>query len=471
MIRAALAPFIADYLLLKKSSHLIDSRKPFDVLSVGSSYTYRGFIPDEFEAVADRAGMELNAYNLAAPGAYAFEVNHYLTRVVDGQKRSHLPDFVLIELFPILDTYVIQVMPPNRLTTRMIEYHDFETTWLNVAAVALAPFSFREKVEIIQEHLLHLTYRLFNVGLLGAIFRPSSVGPGESGAVESGGGYFPHFTGKNLHKKKFEKAEYRKSIEAYRKLLKQQKSGGQGKHRLSDAEKYFRRRQVLRLTDLGIQVLFVVPPVPYGRQLVYHRLCREEPFFSTRCLDLSDIEKYPRLFEYRNRYDLGHLNHRGAILYSRHLAEQFLSHVADIPAPGRTNLIESYAPGITSWYGSIREQAHNLPNRIDARPGPPNRPTLYEYKRVRMGPYGRIRFSFGIREEYFARSDGVRFSVHVNGVERYSKVLASGQTPSHETDAIELPLLKESEADLVFRTDCGGSQSDDRAYWQDIILE
>ena len=41
-------------------------------------------------------------------------------------------------------------------------------------------------------------------------------------------------------------------------------------------------------------------------------------------LDFSDPERYPELFAVGHRFDRGHLNHAGALLYSRLLARELV---------------------------------------------------------------------------------------------------------------------------------------------------
>ncbi|MBU1119519.1 hypothetical protein KKH43_06580 [Patescibacteria group bacterium] len=86
---------------------------------------------------------------------------------------------------------------------------------------------------------------------------------------------------------------------------------------LSDAER------ILKLSDeLGIHVIFVLTPrmneKTYNELLpVYHRI---DPAHK---IELADARKYPELYELENSFDVGHLNRKGSVLYTKLLAEKF----------------------------------------------------------------------------------------------------------------------------------------------------
>jgi len=69
----------------------------------------------------------------------------------------------------------------------------------------------------------------------------------------------------------------------------------------------------------GVELIFIVSPRNGNQQLI--NLSRQIP--EKNIIDMSNPQNYPVLYNYENSFDVGHLNSKGAVLYSKMLAIEF----------------------------------------------------------------------------------------------------------------------------------------------------
>lgn len=308
--------FGADYILQKKAIYLNKADK-FNIIFAGSSYMYRSIKPDVFSKQMEINGYKFSAYNFAAPGSYAFEANHYLNLLTEfpGGKK---PDYLFINLFPINSDYIITVMEENRLTNRMIRYHDLETTLLNIEAILLSDFEIKKKIVTIFEHITHLLFNIMNVGIGKQLNEPFRLNTSEVSWLVNRNGYHPSLMEKNAHKKKYTEKTHENAVELHERDY--EKLSENRPLQIKRNEFSFRYHQYKKLQRNGINVIYIIPPVLYDMREM-HDLCRSDGF--PTCFKMDDPFKYPELIKYQNRYDIGHLNDRGADYFSKYIADRF----------------------------------------------------------------------------------------------------------------------------------------------------
>ncbi len=313
-----------DSLLARKTVFLARGAGRYEVLVAGSSYVYRSFIPTVFDAKLHEAGHDLRSYNFSAPGTYAFEVSHYLDALLRAMDRGRRPRYIIVEVNTVLAPYIVGVMPENRLTTRMIEYHDLGTTLLNLQTLGRSPFHVRQKAAMSAEHLLHLGYRFANVGLVPSLAGARAMTQNERDIVETRAGYAPEYDGRYAQHKDFRAGDYGRQLDFFATRFRQIRAGTRAE-KFAPADLYFVQRFFSRLQQFDVEILFLIPPNLYQPQLVFAGPQAAAPLFAGRVLNLGDPDRFPLLYRFENRYDTGHLNHRGAQVFSEALAAEFLA--------------------------------------------------------------------------------------------------------------------------------------------------
>ena len=97
--------------------------------------------------------------------------------------------------------------------------------------------------------------------------------------------------------------------------------------------KYFNKAHFEKINKLinlahekGIELFFIIPP----------RLKRYEELFAlksalgdNKVIDLSSVQEYPALYKPENSFDIGHLNRKGAVLFSEYMAIKFQKIIKD----------------------------------------------------------------------------------------------------------------------------------------------
>lgn len=314
-----------------KLSWLTRQAHRYEVVFAGSSYTYRGVDPRRVDSGLSARFEAVHSYNYAAAGTYGFETAFYATQLGD-LPRPKRPRVLVMELYSLTAPYVIGVMPDNALSGRMIEYHDARTTLENLRVLAASRLAMADKIGIAGTHLLHFAYRIGNVGLAAQLLFGGERSQ-TSRRVGRFGGFPASFHGRRHHRRGFSQPDYEEELRSYQRMQDACSRSGQCGEMLEE-DWAFRLRTATYLRGRGIDVVFMLPPVPYLGVLPYRAFCQRST--SPPCIDLSDLALHPELFAFDNRYDRGHLNDRGASRMSAALADALL----ELAHSGRVRLNE-----------------------------------------------------------------------------------------------------------------------------------
>jgi len=298
----------------------------YDTLFVGSSRTFRQVMPSVFDAVMAESGRPTRSFNLALPGMRPPEDAYVIERALEG--RTAPLRFLVVECNPVR----IGIPPEDRETARAVYWHD-APRMRALLGRALAPSSLdpdasldgavvrRHLVEL-ADHARHWVWNATRIGrgaeLLQHALAPQQRARSALRLGPDGDGFQP----RPPEREGFGGAEREAYLEALREALPQP-------HRLryGDAESQaeLMRKRALAEGHSGRLVL-VAPPylqVPFAPL----------PELGIPFLDFSDPQRYPELFDAENRNDGGHLNARGAAIYSRLLAEALRAALDGEPAP------------------------------------------------------------------------------------------------------------------------------------------
>ena len=153
----------------------------YDTVFLGTSRTYRWFIPSDFDAEMAKVGVPTSSFNMGVPGASFFELHYVLRDCIERAPNLKRVLFEYQELMPQID-------PLNSYKPRMVYWHDAAETALAMetavrlrgrrdagrgyvedprSAHALTGVAFRtwpDDWRIAYEHLKHGLTRTFMVG-------------------------------------------------------------------------------------------------------------------------------------------------------------------------------------------------------------------------------------------------------------------------------------------------------------------
>jgi hypothetical protein len=282
----------------EKLAHLAADGDQYDALFLGSSRVLRAFDAGRFDAELARAGVALRSYNLGVKGVYSLEQDFLLHHVL-ARPPARLR-WILLEAGPIgltLAEHSDWARPPQPLTQRAIQWHTPRETRRVLAAIRRLPLPLGRRLSLAREHLDLFARNVTNLGVLAHwLFGLPVPGPGRQ-AVDA--------------------------PEAYRALAERVQAENRLPVDLDELDLAFYPAQARAAAAAGIELVYVTLPGEEGSPevLALHGLGQLETLFH-----FNDPERHPELFERAQRYDLGHLNARGAALFTRRLAAVFLDH-------------------------------------------------------------------------------------------------------------------------------------------------
>lgn len=141
---------------IEKKLQRLDQRGAVDLIFVGSSRTHFQFVPDAFDAEADRLGMDIDSFNFGLPGAKGHEIDYLIDRYV-----ARVPGlkYVFIEA----REFEYQTPDYNERTFREIYWHDLRRTIDAVQTSVRGPLGPGLGWAEAQDHLLHFALRFANL--------------------------------------------------------------------------------------------------------------------------------------------------------------------------------------------------------------------------------------------------------------------------------------------------------------------
>lgn len=142
-----------------KLQHFAEHRDEYDLVFIGSSRIYRGFVPSLMEERLREAGEPLRAFNFGLLGLCTPGAELVVARIAELEPERLR--WVLID--PESLDYMLHARNPR--ARRVIEWHDASTT-LTICGMILASeeLPFAERRELIGKHLLSFVYNATHLG-------------------------------------------------------------------------------------------------------------------------------------------------------------------------------------------------------------------------------------------------------------------------------------------------------------------
>jgi hypothetical protein len=297
-----------------KLDHLRRHGERYDTLFVGSSRTFRGFVPAVFDAATAAAGVPTHSYNLGVPGSRATEVWRLLERVAAVRPTGWRTVFVDPEGFEVL------LDEGNHLARSVIDWHDLETTLLVTDYIREQQGGRASTGQKLWMHAVSCAYNLAGVGrALPAVDRALGVRADPEWVAETLGPALDGYAPQDRECKRGFKQDREVFADRVDDLVLQTEA--EPGEPAPQALQVFARIED-RIEALGARAVFVAQPGMF----VNHDLvaAARAGTIGTR-VRLDQPQRFPDLFAFEARYDFNHLNALGAERYTRHLAEAWLA--------------------------------------------------------------------------------------------------------------------------------------------------
>jgi hypothetical protein len=295
----------------------------YDVLFIGSSRFYHQIIPLQFDervAAAKGPEMQMRSFNFGYDAMWPPESFFMLRRILE-LKPARLK-WVFIDTLGM----VANLEAENRDTQRTAYWHDWQHTRIAWEGVMDMPIPPLRKWRLLIGHGSLLTRQITNQGAgaewlnyeMGVEKRKKSSRWAPPKAWADTEGYAPEpnmaFSGAAIER-------YADKVEQMRAGIPEVPARPSFRRALGDI--------VNEVKAAGLQPILILPPsVDFRENFV--GLPESVPVWR-----YNDPNRFPQLYETANRFDDAHLNHRGAMIFTDLLADDFVEHLKSAGSSGK----------------------------------------------------------------------------------------------------------------------------------------
>ena len=324
-LTSAVVPWPEEYGLQAKFEYLAAHKDEFDAVFIGSSRMFRGVDPTVFDAELAERGIAVRSFNLAVGGMDAFEQDYVLHRVLALESERLRWIFIEGGRWDPRFGYSFNVF-----STRSVFWHAPRQTAHALASVARLDAPLAEKLALARDHTRLMARKASAYGegrrilarMKGPIPDPRDreLGPEQLTARQ---GYVSR-----------EEQTGRDYGEFYGKLFEDSTVYDERMREIVAAEgtPIDLRRTNLRALEgqlrataaRGVELIYVVLP---GYDPAIERPYLHQAGHIPTLFHYNRPDEYPELTRLENRYDVRHLNRRGAAILSRILANDFAEHL------------------------------------------------------------------------------------------------------------------------------------------------
>jgi hypothetical protein len=314
-------PFADVPLVREKLAYFSQHADEYDTLFFGTSRVYRGIMPAVFDRITREAGQPTHSFNFGIDGMFPPEDAYVFERILARPPKNLR--WVFLETNPVRAEFGDR--DPD--SVRCVYWHDFARTSLACQTLLLPEdrklkwrkvlFGSEEERHPLSLALTHVRLfgaRMLNFGrgrlLIDALSGRDREPPKVAAVVGSAGdGFVAAGVGRLWGA---ERTEYE------RRYLERQAKPARKSALDAAAQRNF-DAMLAALRGVGARPVVLIPPT-----LAEHRHYPQEQS-GVAVFDFSDLEQWAELFRQEHRTDRTHLNAAGAAIYTRAVAEQFLT--------------------------------------------------------------------------------------------------------------------------------------------------
>lgn len=325
LVRRAI-PWPDEYGLRAKYEYLAEHASEFDTLFLGGSVTFYGIIPPVFDQVMAERGHPTRSFNLGVGGMTALEGDHLLRRVLEQPPRPLRWVFVEAANWDARIWYTT-----NTYASRMAHWHTLEQTLIALRSLSRTsdpPNPDEGRLWRWKEGWIHLVLAASHYTGIGQGPRivPALLGldheriePSRAELAELHG-----FVDLDQAQGEEWKARRRDFLAKQDAFLGSVRDIDKGNAVTVPIDLHFNLEglaaQMAAIRSRGAEPIFYVGPRNFPTPLEYSLA---EAGVLPVLLGFNQPERYPNLYRPELRFDLNHLNRRGAEEFTRLLAEAF----------------------------------------------------------------------------------------------------------------------------------------------------
>jgi hypothetical protein len=312
-----LSPYYGNKYYLGKYKYFKKNQDKFNTVILGSSRLYRHLNPKILDGLLQE--YRISSFNLAAPSTFNPEVYYLYEKLLETIETNSLK-YAFIELGPLSN-----IASKNLYTNRNYYWHNLK--YLNfsinyILASNIKPL--KRKTILIKRYIT-------------SYFANTIFGFKELACNKSIDNLL--FIGKNrdgfysLNDEMIDRGgnnKFRKRITSFLKdptIIKKRTLIANKAFALKTNKKFINEVHLIKILNLivkskqkGIYLIFIIPP----KMAHYNKLLALKTVLpNNHIIEIANPVKYPELYQASFSFDIGHLNKKGANVFTKHIADEF----------------------------------------------------------------------------------------------------------------------------------------------------
>jgi len=284
-----------------KLSYLENNESKFNTLFLGSSRTDHSISPQIIDSVLTEENIK--SFNFGVGGTSNPE-SYYLTENIIKKIDSTKIKVIVLEVSPLRDMSL-----KNIKTTRNTYYHSTKQSIFSLRVLKEESYPFKYKTKLVFKYLLHYLKNKINFSKL-IYLRDSSINIDKIDKTNYNGFKTTVIHGNSIFPAK--RNDLQKSLSYELDSL--QKTSISFSTHAKRLNKIY-----LQSKEKGIKLFFLVQPKDFDYTFL-NNLTGKLPKGSL--INIASASKHPEFYEEYYSLDPGHLNSRGAIIFSKTLAKE-----------------------------------------------------------------------------------------------------------------------------------------------------
>ena len=312
----------------EKLAHLAAHGGEYDAIFIGSSRIQTHLMPQIFDPLVGSSGLPMKSFNAGVASMRTPEDGWFLDQIL--VRRPARLRWVFLEL----DYFQTELQDDQQGTVRGVAWHDGRRAWqlLRRHLVLEHDLDWRDPIAAcctqLRDFIQHLSgfgQRATQLGRAAVLYDrwrhqtpPDPMDWRKLG--ESGDGWTPS---------EHAGSPSRKTVARLAALIDEKKGDRPKPHETDRVTQAVLGETIGRIIRAGAVPILIIPP----RAREYYLVPSAENARRAHVIDLCDPDRYPELYEARNRIDTSHLNAAGAEVFTRLVAARFLEIASGKSAP------------------------------------------------------------------------------------------------------------------------------------------
>ena len=286
-----------------KKEFINQSPNKYNTLFFGSSRTYRQINPSVIDSICEKSNIK--SFNFGSPGTFNPESNFLMNRALENNQLNQVK-YVFLEL-----TAPITIEKENYYVARGYYYINLENLKL-----AVGYFFNNPKLNLFNK--IKYSFPYVQGFILNHIFFIKPLKDRETitnvclGKNQNG-----HYAlDKDLEENNSKKliAFRNDFLKDTTKLGERRKYATESTNHINLPYSNYLKNLVTEFNKNNIQLFFIIPP--RVGELASLSALKKDPLLCNRIIDITNSDKYPELYSFENSFDIGHMNSKGANIYS-----------------------------------------------------------------------------------------------------------------------------------------------------------